>query len=689
MTTTTRKLKLLRGAVYCTAIVLLTACGEGGSGTPVITYNVSATAGTGGSISPPTATVNAGSTTTLTVTPSGGYGISSVAGCGGTLSGNTYTTGAISGNCTVTASFVAQYAVTATAGAGGTISPSSASVNSGSTTALTVTPNTGYAISSVTGCGGTLSGNIYTTGAIGGNCTVTASFVAQYAVTATAGAGGTISPSSTTVNSGTTTTFTVTPTSGYLLTGVTGCGGSLSGNTYTTGAISGGCTVTATFSASADFTWVNGPSNGLLNGSYGTKGVPAATNIPGARNGSAVWTDASGNLWVFGGFGVDFGSGNTGLLNDLWEYSRSSGEWTWVAGSNTANAVGIYGTAGVSASTNMPGARQNAVTWKDSSGNVWLFGGTGYGTASSNFGPLNDLWVYSASSGEWTWIGGASTILAAGVYGTKGSPAGANVPGARSAAVSWQDASGNVWLFGGSGSDSTGTQGFLNDVWEYSPSSGEWTWVGGSNTVSANGNYGSLGVPAVTNLPGARQNAVSWTDADGNLWLFGGLGLDATGTQGYLNDLWRFSHASGEWTWVSGSNTAQAGGTYGTQGVAAATNAPGARLDAGGWTDAAGNLWLFGGRGSDSKGAVGYLNDLWKYSPSNSEWVWVKGSSTANALESSGAKGVAAATNIPGGREGVASVKDASGIVWLFGGIGYGIVNGAGELNDLWTYPTQ
>ncbi|WP_413815480.1 hypothetical protein [Desulfobotulus sp.] len=34
----------------------------------------------------------------------------------------------------------------------------SQTVNHGSTTTFTVTPNTGYGISSVTGCGGTLNG---------------------------------------------------------------------------------------------------------------------------------------------------------------------------------------------------------------------------------------------------------------------------------------------------------------------------------------------------------------------------------------------------------------------------------------------------------------------------------------------------------------------------------------------------
>ena len=36
-------------------------------------------------------------------------------------------------------------------------------------------------------------------------------------------------------------------------------------------------------------------------GVYGTKGVPAAANVPGARDESISWTDSTGNLWLFGG----------------------------------------------------------------------------------------------------------------------------------------------------------------------------------------------------------------------------------------------------------------------------------------------------------------------------------------------------------------------------------------------------
>lgn len=102
--------------------------------------------------------------------------------------------------------------------------------------------------------------------------------------------------------------------------------------------------------------------------------------------------------------------------------------------------------------------------------------------------------------------------------------------------------------FRGGGYDSTGTLGFLNDLWAFNPelgTYGEWTWMGGSNTVGISGGgqsgvYGTLGTAASANIPGARDFAVRWSDASGNLWLFGGGGYDSTGVLGDLNDLWKY-----------------------------------------------------------------------------------------------------------------------------------------------------
>jgi glucose/arabinose dehydrogenase len=54
------------------------------------------------------------------------------------------------------------------------------------------------------------------------------------------------------VEQGASLTLTVSPASGAIVVGVAGCGGALTGpNTYTTGAVTADCTVTATFARAA------------------------------------------------------------------------------------------------------------------------------------------------------------------------------------------------------------------------------------------------------------------------------------------------------------------------------------------------------------------------------------------------------------------------------------------------------
>ena len=67
-------------------------------------------------------------------------------------------------------------------------------------------------------------------------------------------------------------------------------------------------------------------------------------------------------------------------------------------------------------------------------------------------------------------MGGPSVVLQnqPGIYGTEGTAAPGNIPGVRANAVSWTDGSGNFWLFGGTGWDSAGNLGNLNDLWKFS-----------------------------------------------------------------------------------------------------------------------------------------------------------------------------------------------------------------------------
>jgi hypothetical protein len=197
--------------------------------------------------------------------------------------------------------------------------------------------------------------------------------------------------------------------------------------------------------------------------------------------------------------------------------------------------------------------------------------------------------------GQWTWVSGSNQPNQLGTYGAQGVAAPGNSPGARFLPISWTDFAGNLWLFGG-----FGPLGFLNDLWKYNIATGLWTWVSGSNQPNQVGTYGTQGVAAAGNVPGASVPAGSWTDSGGNLWLFGGTfngSGDWASRSGPRNDLWKFNIATGLWTWISGSNQPNQVGTYGTQGVAAAGNVPGARDGSVPWTDTSGNLWLYGGTG--------------------------------------------------------------------------------------------
>jgi N-acetylneuraminic acid mutarotase len=431
--------------------------------------------------------------------------------------------------------------------------------------------------------------------------------------------------------------------------------------------------------------WQAGSTTAKAAGVYGSRGSAAAGNTPGARDGGATWADASGNLWLFGGYGYD-SAGTLGYLSDFWEFTPSTGQWTWVSGSELQGAVSNFGALGVAAAANAPGARQGAAAWKDAAGDFWLFGGYQSNSAIPA-GFLSDLWKYSVSTGLWTWVGGSESVNVPGVYGVQAVPAAGNLPGARAGSATWTDPAGNLWLFGGSEYDSVaGNNNGLNDLWKYSPATNQWTWVGGSQSYGVDGVYGSIGEAAASTLPGARDGAVSWVDASGDLWLFGGIGYDSKSTTAEdLNDLWKYTPATNEWTWESGSNVNSAVGVYGTLGTASGAAVPGARNGAVGWTDTSGNLWLIGGSGYDALGNGGALNDVWKFSPGSAQWTWVTGSSTQGSPGVYGTLGVSGA-NSPGGRAGASAWADGLGHYWLFGGIGLDSVATLADLDDLWEF---
>jgi N-acetylneuraminic acid mutarotase len=430
--------------------------------------------------------------------------------------------------------------------------------------------------------------------------------------------------------------------------------------------------------------WANGDSSFDSHGRYGTKGVANAANSPYSRNGGRSWTDASGNFWLFGGLGpVATGSNK---LNDLWRYSPSAGQWTWISGDSIPGKAGIYGTKGVPAAGNQPGGRTRSTSWIDASGNFWLYGGQGSAdSVGSGLRELSDLWKYNPLTNQWTWMGGDSVTDITAHYGTKGVAAAANTPGGRNNAAFWKDAAGNFWLFGGFGYGASGFGlGQLNDLWKYNPVTNEWTWMSGDTTTYQHSKYGTMGVPAATNNPGCRELTINWTDAAGRFWMFGGTGYNSTTTlTELLNEVWRYDPGTGQWTWIKGDTTGNQLSKYGTKGTAAATNNPGGRQGSPSWVDGAGNFWTAGGVGYANSGVSGRLADIWKYNPAANDWTWVAGDSSVNKVPVYGTKGVADTANTPGGKSGHVAWIDGAGNVYLFGGFGMKAAS-SGFANDLW-----
>ena len=147
-------------------------------------------------------------------------------------------------------------------------------------------------------------------------------------------------------------------------------------------------------------TWefVKGSQVPMQKGVYGQQGVSGNLSMPGCREEALSWVDSERHLWLFGGHGCDANTSDTsstGLLSDLWIFNTSSSYWTWVSGPSKKNEKAVYGKKGFSDPQNMPGPREDSITFRQG-GDLWIFGGIGQDKDRLE-GLLNDMWVYSIS----------------------------------------------------------------------------------------------------------------------------------------------------------------------------------------------------------------------------------------------------------------------------------------------------
>jgi hypothetical protein len=194
-----------------------------------------------------------------------------------------------------------------------------------------------------------------------------------------------------------------------------------------------------------------------------------------------------------------------------------------------------------------------------------------------------------------------------------------------------------LFLFGGI--DSQGN--YLNDLWSYSPVTGQWSQI---NSASAGSGPG--GACAGGTWPAARANAAMVWDATHNqILLYGGVGAN----KHYFGDLWSYapSTSAGNWTPLSCSSAG-----------------PGPRASNAVWNGS--QMLLLGGTDR-----FGLRADFWAYTPATSGGLgrWQR------------------LTDFPGGQRAYQTmVWDASdNELFTFGGVD---VNN-NQLNDFYSYATS
>ncbi|MCG8429447.1 MAG: M12 family metallopeptidase [Chromatiales bacterium] len=146
----------------------------------------------------------------------------------------------------------------------------------------------------------------------------------QYSVSATAGTGGSVTPSSQTVNSGATASFTVTADNNYNVDNVGGTcpAGSWNTSTYTTGAIASNCSVSFSFTAISTQQLQNGTPLTGLSGAQNSSAYYALDVPSGASNLIIGTSGGSGDVDLY----VRFGSHPSTNSHDCAPYLNGNSE---------------------------------------------------------------------------------------------------------------------------------------------------------------------------------------------------------------------------------------------------------------------------------------------------------------------------------------------------------------------------
>lgn len=419
------------------------------------------------------------------------------------------------------------------------------------------------------------------------------------------------------------------------------------------------------------WTWVSGSKDtqGYSSGQYGKLNQPSVENSPPSSYYPMTWIDSNDNLWMYGGRYYNSENIERGVVDygDMWKFNGS--HWTWVW--STSNSKPNHGKLNVATCLNHPGDRVHAVTWVDAFDHLYLW--SGFTDAFGNFRYFNDMWKFDGDM--WTWVGGPTTASLASddnySYGELRVPNASNLPRGRERCAKWVDSQFNLWIFGGA-IFSQDTVIYFNDLWRWDGT--YWTWISGSSSPDQPTIHGTIGIPSITTVPGARYAVGSFIDALDHLWVFGGFG-----PLGSINELWKWDGIY--WTWYLGTTTWSGIDNYPPT------------LDVLAFSNPTNNsFYIFGGRSGDAM-----FDDLWRFIMPNlnasntrasvnsslvsnricvpvtdeltiTPYVFVNGDNTTWSPGVYGTKGVANSTYRPRARSRGRGWTDSMHNFWIIGG---------------------
>jgi Galactose oxidase, central domain len=252
-------------------------------------------------------------------------------------------------------------------------------------------------------------------------------------------------------------------------------------------------------------------------------------NKPLDRYRARMWFDNNNNLWLYGG-AID-NSSNTYSYNDLWTYSIQTKIWTHVSGDKNYGwcktcTNGSYPlTPGTTGSQYYPRARSDYGYWKDSTGNIWIYGGYVESHGSDEYG---DLWKFNTLSHEWTLINGSMAF---------NPPKTLTNPGSRNAPYCWVGNDQKLYFTGGS----RRYDQFLRDTWRINTVTSSWELVRDVTTANTTPICAGYRIENSSNLPGASVCTLNHLTTGSHTYLFDGYGMGSNSATGFTGAMWRYS----------------------------------------------------------------------------------------------------------------------------------------------------